>query len=118
MAHSPTAIVKAAYRPSSRGIAVTMRNGLRVVVPLDIIGVPGISNATSGELIDIDIEPLCDAIWFPRIDEGFSVTGLLVTLFRQAARQELNRDAAKRTSPKKTAAAQRNGQKGGLRKTP
>ncbi len=107
-------IADASFVSSPRGIEVTLGNGLRISLPLDVLDIGALSGAADDDLRDIEIDSTsCQSLWFPRIAEGFSVSGFLVKLFQDAARLELNRSAARRTSAKKAVAARRNGRKGG-----
>ncbi len=107
-------IADASFVSSPRGIEVTLGNGLRISLPLDVLDIGALSGAADDDLRDFEIDSTsCQSLWFPRIGEGFSVSGFLVKLFQDAARLELNRSAARRTSPKKAVAARRNGRKGG-----
>ena len=107
-------IATASFVSSPRAIEVTLANGLRISLPLDALDIGALSGAADDDLRHIEIDSTsCQSLWFPRVGEGFSVSGFLARLFQDAARLELNRSAARPTSAKKAVAARRNGRKGG-----
>ena len=59
--------------------------------------------------------PFGDYVWFPQLDDGYSVPALLDLSFGAAIRSRLGKLGGPKSSPAKAAAARKNGKKGGFR---
>lgn len=108
-AQSPVAIMAAEFEPQGNVLRVHFRNGAAVEIPRREIGVRAIADAAPEDLREVRIPPMRNYVWFPRIDEGFSVNAAIERLLGPMFASSLGQ----RRSPAKKRAAQKNGAKGG-----
>jgi len=102
----------ARYARSSRKLVITLRSGIVVSIPIDLL--PYFEGATERQLADIDVSPLGRGLRWKALDLDLSVPALLAkTLEPPAAMAELGRIGGSRTSRAKARAARENGRKGG-----
>lgn len=110
----PTDVVAARFRPKSDVLALSLRSGITLEFPrAHIRELAGIEPQRIGR---VEVQPGGDGISFRSHDIDISVPGLLAdelgTLFARAIGQR----ARGKTSPKKSAASRKNGERGGRRK--
>ena len=93
-------------------IVIEMNNGAALVIPRRLMY--GLSDATPEQLRRGDIAADGTCLEWRDIDADFEIIVLLADLFGGSRwMSELARQAGSKTSPSKTAAARRNGAKGG-----
>ena len=80
--------------------------------------IPALARASTAQLAAVEVSPGGGALRWEALDVDLSVPGLLLDAVGRTERlQELGRLAGKATSPAKSAAARRNGAKGGRPRT-
>jgi len=101
--------VAARYDAKAKRIVVELTSGATFAFPPALA--QGLCDATPGELADIEVSPGGYGLHWPRIDEDFSVPGLMNGVFGTA--KWMAARGGRATSPAKAAAARANGAKGG-----
>lgn len=101
--------VSARYDARSKRIVVELTSGATFAFPPALV--EGLSDATPGELADIEVSPIGYGLHWRRLDEDYSVPGLMNGVFGTA--KWMAARAGRATSPAKAAAARANGRKGG-----
>jgi hypothetical protein len=95
MLESPSCAVAVRYWPALKRIVVTLRSGLEVA--LDPARYDVLQKARPSQLREIEISPLGDALYFPKLDEGLSLPGVLMGITGTA---EWMRQGELQTRPK------------------
>lgn len=104
------------YDRESRRYVLDLTNGATFIFPADAC--QGLRGASDEDLGEVVIRPSGYNLHWPRLDQDFSIAGLMLGTFggktwMRQMRQELARQAARVTSPKKAKASAANGRKGG-----
>jgi len=102
--------VKHAYWDAG-ALVLELRDGVTVIVPKRKI--PGLSRASTRDLVAFDIEGGGAYLHWDALDVDHSVPVLLADVLGVVTAREVARRAGSVTSPKKAAAAALNGRKGG-----
>jgi len=101
--------VAARYDAKAKRIVVELTNGATFAFPPELA--QKLCDASPDELADIKVSPGGYGLHWPRIDEDFSVPGLMNGVFGTA--KWMAARAGRTSSPAKAAAARANGRKGG-----
>jgi hypothetical protein len=101
-----------AYVENGR-LMLVMRNGALAGIDIAAIPYKRISQASHQNLKDVEVSAMGDYVWFPKLDDGYSVPALLDLSFGAAIRSALGRAGGRKSTAAKKAAAKRNGAKGG-----
>lgn len=101
--------VSARYDAKAGRIVVELTSGATFAFPPALV--QGLCDASPDELAEIEVSPAGFGLHWPRIDEDYSVPGLMNGVFGTA--KWLAGRAGRGTSPAKAAAARANGTKGG-----
>jgi Protein of unknown function (DUF2442) len=111
-ATGPTAVAARYDRRRDR-IVVSLDTGLELAFPPRIA--QGLESATPSELNDIEISPSGFGIHFPRLDAQLYLPALLLGVFGSKSwmAAQLGAAGGRTRSTAKTAAARRNGRRGG-----
>jgi hypothetical protein len=96
-----------------RRLVLQMRNGASAGIDIASIPHKRIAKASQKELSRVEVSSLGDYVWFPRLDEGYSVPALLDLSFGAAIRSKLGKVGGRKSTAAKRAAARKNGTKGG-----
>ncbi len=110
---APTAAVSAGYDRVRDRIVVRLRSGLEISFsPKDAQGFEG---ATPAQLSEIEITPMRDGLFWPQLDEGLWIPGILEGILgtRKWMAARLGRAGGAATTPAKKAASRANGRLGG-----
>jgi Protein of unknown function (DUF2442) len=112
LAHDASAVVRAAYDRSADAIRLTFRGGGSMMIPRRMI--PGLERAPASTLKSVTVSPAGDALLWPSLDADVYIPGLVERAFgsRLFAAAAGRRGGQRRTKAK-SAAARRNGSKGG-----
>ena len=104
-------LASARYNVEDETLALDLATGLRLIVPRALL--PAIRDATPEEAASLEVV-LDSAVHWPKLDDGFDLQEFLDDVSGAHARVVLGgkRGGPART-PKKAAAARRNGRKGG-----
>jgi len=101
--------VSARYDAKAQRIVVDLASGATFAFPPALA--QGLCDASPEELAEIEISPAGFGLHWPRIDEDYTVKGLMNGVFGTA--RWMAARAGRTTSPAKAAAARANGAKGG-----
>lgn len=101
--------VSARYDARARRIVVELTSGATFAFPPALV--QELCDAAPDELAEIEVSPSGYGLHWPRIDEDYSVPGLMNGVFGTA--KWMAARAGRATSPAKAAAARANGRKGG-----
>ena len=101
--------VSARYDSKAQRVVVELTSGATFAFPPALV--QGLCDATPEELAEIEVTPTGFGLHWPRIDEDYSVPGLLNGVFGTA--KWMAARAGRTASPAKAAAARANGAKGG-----
>jgi hypothetical protein len=102
----------ASYERASNRLIVELKNGVTFMIPCDLI--QGLRDARPEEIAEVEVMPRGMALHWERLDQDFSVAGLMAGVFgNQAWMSELGRQGGSITSEAKAVAARENGRKGG-----
>lgn len=101
--------VSARYDAKARRIVVELTSGATFAFPPALV--QGLSDATPEQLADVEVSPVGYGLHWPRLDEDYSVPGLMNGVFGTA--KWMAAKAGRATSEAKAAAARANGAKGG-----
>ena len=99
----------ARYDPKSGRIIVELTSGATFAFPPDLV--EGLCDATAVQLSEIEVSPIGYGLHWPRLDEDYSVPGLMNGIFGTA--RWMAARAGRGTSDKKAASSRENGKKGG-----
>lgn len=105
--------VGARYDRAAKRIIVSLSHGVEFIFPPDIA--EGLHGAKPADLLEIEITPTGLGLHWPRLDADVYLPGLLAGIFgsRHWMAAELGAAGGRARSEAKTAAARRNGQRGG-----
>ena len=101
--------VSARYDPKAQRIVVELASGATFAFPPALA--QGLCDASAEELAEIEISAAGFGLHWPRIDEDYTVKGLMDGVFGTA--KWMAARAGRATSEAKAAAARANGRKGG-----
>jgi len=101
--------VSARYDAKARRIVVELASGATFAFPPVLA--QGLCDASPEELADIEVSAAGFGLHWPRLDEDYTVKGLMNGVFGTA--RWMAAKAGRTTSPAKAAAARANGAKGG-----
>lgn len=106
------------FLPSERRFRLDLSNGTTYLFPSELC--QGLRGASTEDLAEVRIRPGGEALHWPRLDEDYSVTALVMGLFgsdkwMKQVRREIGRNAGKSRSEAKAQAARLNGRRGGKR---
>ena len=99
----------ARYDPKSGRIIVELTSGATFAFPPELV--EGLCDATPAQLSEIEVSPIGYGLHWPRLDEDYSVPGLMNGVFGTA--RWMAARAGRGTSDKKAASSRENGKKGG-----
>lgn len=105
--------VAARYDETSARIVVSLNTGVEIAFPAALA--EGLSEATPGELAEIEISPAGLGLHWPRIDADVYIPALLEDVFgsKRWMAQQMGRAGGQSKSSAKQVAARDNGRKGG-----
>jgi hypothetical protein len=102
----------AAYRSRERALRIELTNGVTITLPVKLIS--GLKGARPKDLRAVEVLGRGGGLHWEGLDLDLSVPGLLSSLFSGPVwLAELGRIGGRNSSAAKTAAARRNGRKGG-----
>lgn len=102
----------ATYDRATNRLIIELKNGATFIIPCDLI--QGLRGADPDLIAEVELGPRGAALHWEKLDQDFSVAGLLAGLFgTKAWMAELGRLGGSRTSEAKAAAARINGARGG-----
>jgi predicted RNase H-like HicB family nuclease len=111
-AHALPRVVEGHYDEATDEIVIRFENGVRMAFPRPLL--EGLSEASSSRLKDITIAGPGTGLYWPQLDVGHYVRGLIDGVFgTRRWMQELGRRGGATSTPAKSAAARLNGKKGG-----
>ena len=100
------------YRARKHALRIELTNGASITLPVRLI--PNLKGARSEDIRAVEILGRGGGLHWERLDVDLSVAGLVSSIFPGTAwLAELGRAGGRRTSAAKTAAARRNGRRGG-----
>jgi hypothetical protein len=100
------------YRAGKRALQIELTNGATITLPVKLI--PSLKRAKRKDLRAVEVLGRGGGLHWESLDVDLSVPGLVSSIFPGAAwLAELGRAGGRRTSAAKTAAARRNGRRGG-----
>ena len=103
---------RVAYRAQKRALRIELTNGASITLPVRLI--PSLKGARSEEIRAVEVLGQGGGLHWERLDVDLSVPGLVSSIFPGTAwLAELGRAGGRLTSAAKTAAARRNGRRGG-----
>lgn len=112
---APTAVLRAWVQPlpvgPSFGLSVELRSGAIVTIPINLI--PELATKPVEKLAKVKVDGFGEGLLWPSIDVAISAPGLLEKFFGYATRAKIARAGGRARTPKKVAAARKNGRKGG-----
>jgi len=114
--NAPTAIMQASFGSLNTDmpmLKLSFRDGTRLSVPTHRIEELRSLSAVELKRLSIEISPVRDALSFDEIDLQIYIPGLLGDLYGPQIFAETGRSGGKRSTPRKTAAARKNGRTGG-----
>ncbi len=105
--------VAARYDRDAGRVVVSLHNGVELSFPAAIS--QPLANASPEDLEEVEVEPDGLALFWPRLDDGLTVPGLLAGSFGTRAWMAslMGQAGGKVSTPAKAAAARENGRKGG-----
>lgn len=103
---------RATYRARDNALLIELTNGAAITIPVKLI--PGLKRATASDLRSIEVLGRGGGLHWECLDLDLSVPALVSSVFAGPEwMAELGRIGGARSSAAKTAAARRNGRKGG-----
>ncbi len=100
------------YDQDTNRLIIELKNGATFIVPCDLI--QGLRGANPDEIAEVELRPYGLALHWPKLDQDFSVAGLMAGVFgTKAWMAEMGRKGGRVTSEAKRASSRANGQKGG-----
>jgi len=107
---------KVTYRTRERALHIGLTNGIELTIPVRLIS--ELKHVVPREIAEVEILGRGDGLHWESLDLDISVPGLVTSLFDSRTwMAELGRVGGRRSSPEKTAAARKNGRKGGRPRT-
>lgn len=104
------------YDRKTDRLVVELKNGVTLIIPCELI--QGLRGADPDLIAEVELMPRGAALHWERLDQDFSVAGLLSGVFgTKAWMAELGRHGGSVASEAKAAAARENGKKGGRPRT-
>jgi hypothetical protein len=111
-AKSEPRALRVAYRPQQHVLRVELTNGAAIILPVRLI--PGLKRAAARDVRAVCVLGRGGGLHWERLNLDLSVPALVSSVFAgRAWMAELGRAGGRRSSAAKTAAARRNGHKGG-----
>lgn len=107
----PTAVVHAHYDPQTEQLVLDLRNGARVLLPVEDIA--ELRGRSADDLAQVKVSAGRDGLLWRSIDVGISAPGLLTDFFGSAVHAQLGGAGGRRSTPAKARTARANGRKGG-----
>lgn len=101
--------VSARYDMQTQRIIVELSSGATFAFPPALV--EGLNDASPHDLAEIEVSPIGYGLHWPRLDEDYSIPGLMAGIFGTA--KWMAARAGRSSSPIKAAAARANGAKGG-----
>lgn len=101
--------VSARYDAQAQRVIVELTSGATFAFPPALV--EGLCNASPQDLAEIEVSPIGFGLHWPRLDEDYTVPGLMAGIFGTA--KWMAARAGRGSSPAKAAAARANGAKGG-----
>ena len=101
--------VSARYDSQAQRIIVELSSGATFAFPPALV--EGLNGAAPQDLAEIEVSPIGYGLHWPRLDEDYSIPGLMAGIFGTA--KWMAARAGRGSSPIKAAAARANGAKGG-----
>ena len=102
----------AAYDRQSQRLIIELKNGVTLLVPVELV--QGVAGATAELIEEVEITPSGYGLHWERLDADVSVPGLVAGIFgTQAWMSEIGRRGGRASTPAKSVAARANGKKGG-----
>lgn len=102
----------AAYLASDEALRIALTNGASLTVPVRLI--PALQHAAAHDLQQVEVLGRGGGLHWENLDLDLSVPALVASLFAGSGwMTELGRAGGRRASAAKTAAARKNGRKGG-----
>lgn len=92
-------------------LQIGLTNGASIGIPVGLI--PELNGIPRAELNEVEIDPLGEGLLWETSGVGLDVLGIVERMFRTALGSVAGRHLGRRTSSAKSAAARRNGRKGG-----
>jgi len=106
----------ASYDRAANRLIVELKNGVTFMIPCALI--QGLRDASPDEIAGVEVMPRGLALSWAKLDQHFSVAGLMAGIFgNQAWMSELGRQGGRVTSEAKAVASRENGRKGGRPRT-
>ena len=106
----------AAYLASDAALRIELTNGASLTVPVSLI--PSLQRASTQDLEQVEVLGRGGGLHWEKLDLDLSVPALVASLFAGSSwMAELGRVGGRRASAAKTAAARKNGRKGGRPKS-
>lgn len=103
---------RAAYRAMDKALLIELTNGATITLPVKLI--PGLKRAASNDVRSVEVLGRGGGLHWESLDLDLSVPALVSSVFAGPEwMAELGRVGGRRTSAAKTAAARRNGRRGG-----
>jgi hypothetical protein len=110
--HALPRVIDAQYDAANDEVAIRFENGARMAFPRHLL--EGLAAASTEQLRDIEIAGPGTGLYWPQLDVGHYVRGLIDGVFgTRRWMQELGRRGGAMKTPAKSAAARKNGKKGG-----
>lgn len=105
--------VSARFIRTRRALHVVLSNGVEITVPVDLL--QGLQGASLSDLSEIEMTPLGTGLHWPRLDADILVEGLIHGVYgsKRWMAAQMGRLGGSSVSEAKSAAARRNGAKGG-----
>jgi Protein of unknown function (DUF2442) len=114
--HALPRVVEARYDAADDEVRIRFENGVRIAFPRRLL--EGLEAASNDQLQDIVISGPGTGLYWPQLDYGHYVRGLVDGVFgTRRWMQQLGRRGGTARTPAKTAAARANGKKGGRPRT-
>ncbi|MDB5070072.1 MAG: hypothetical protein JWM87_1183 [Candidatus Eremiobacteraeota bacterium] len=110
--HAIPRVVEAVYDDANDEVTMRFENGARMAFPRHLL--EGLNDASVDQLREIDIAGPGTGLYWPRLDVGHYVRGLMDGVFgTRRWMQQLGRKGGATKTAAKSAAARENGKKGG-----
>ena len=105
--------IAARFVRARRVLHVVLSNGVEMTIPVDLV--QGLADASTADLAELELTPAGTGIHWPRLDADVLIEGLVHGIYgsRRWMASEMGRAGGSMVSDAKSAAARRNGAKGG-----